>query len=106
MLARKENFMKRFKVKLHGKNFLLNLDGEPKKFGFYATRFVKAEDPQEAEKIAVILTHQNPNLRKTVLNETDDRPKINLEEIKEVSFLKFFAKKSTTDFTFYPENEE
>jgi len=66
MLARKENFMKRFKVKLHGKNFLLNLDGEPKKFGFYATRFVKAEDPQEAEKIAVILTHQNPNLRKTV----------------------------------------
>jgi len=43
---------------------------------------------------------------KTVLNETDDRPKINLEEIKEVSFLKFFAKKSTTDFTFYPENEE
>jgi len=98
--------MKRFKVKLHGKNFLLNLDGEPKKFGFYATRFVKAEDPQEAEKIAVILTHQNPNLRKTVLNETDDRPKINLEEIKEVSFLKFFAKKSTTDFTFYPENEE
>jgi hypothetical protein len=106
MLARKENFMKRFKVKLHGKNFLLNLDGEPKKFGFYATRFVKAENPQEAEKIAVILTHQNPNLRKTVLNETDDRPKINLEEIKEVSFLKFFAKKSTTDFTFYPENEE
>ena len=106
MLTWKENFIKRFKVKLHGKNFLLNLDGEPKKFGFYSTRFVKAENPQEAEKIAVILTHQNPNLRKTVLNETDDRPKIKLEEIKEISFLKFFAKKSTTDFTFYPENEE
>jgi hypothetical protein len=106
MLAREENFMKRFEVKLHGKNFLLNLDGEPKKFGFYATRFVKAENPQEAEKIAVILTHQNPNLRKTLLNETDDRPKINLEEIKEVNFLKFFAKKSTTGFTFYPEDEE
>jgi len=29
-----------------------------------------------------------------------------LEEIKEISFLKFFAKKSTTDFTFYPEDEE
>ena len=106
MLARKENFMKRFKVKLHGKNFLLNLDGEPKKFGFYATRFVKAENPQEAEKIAVILTHQNPNLRKTLLNENDDPPKIYLEGIKEISFLKFFAKKSITDFTFYPEDEE
>jgi hypothetical protein len=98
--------MKRFKVKLHGENFLLNIDGELKKFGFYVTIFVKAENPQEAEKIAIILIHQNPNLRDTVLNENIDRPKINLEEIKEVGFLKFFAKKSTTDFTFYPEDKE
>jgi len=106
MLARKGNLMKRFKVKLHGENFLLNLDGELKKFGFYATKFVKAENPQEAEKNAIILIYQNPNLRDTVLNENADRPTINLEEIKEVNFLKFFAKKSTTDFTFYPEDEE
>jgi len=98
--------MKRFKVKLHGENFLLNLDGEFKKFGFYATRFVKAETPQQAEKIAVILTHQDPNLRNCVLNEHADRPAISLEEIKEVGFLKFLAKKSTTDFTFYPEDDE
>jgi len=98
--------MKRFKVKLHGENFLLNLDGEFKKFGFYATRFVKAETPQQAEKIAVILTHQNPNLRNSVLNEQTDRPAISLEEIKEVGFFKFLAKKSTTDFTFYPEDDE
>ena len=106
MLARKENLMKRFKVKLHGENFLLNLDGELKKFGFYATKFVKAENPQEAEKNAIILIYQNPNLRDAVLNVNADRPTINLEEIKEVNFLKFFAKKSTTDFTFYPEDEE
>jgi hypothetical protein len=98
--------MKRFKVKLHGENFLLNLDGELKKFGFYATIFVKAENPQEAEKKAIILIYQNPNLRDTVLNEHADRPTINFEEIKEVNFLKFFAKKSTTGFTFYLEDEE
>jgi hypothetical protein len=102
----RKNLMKRFKVQLHGKNFLLNLDGELKKYGFYATKFVKAESPQEAEKIAVILMHQNPNFRKTVLNGSADPPKIGLEAIKEVSFLKFFAKKSTTGFTFYPEDEE
>jgi hypothetical protein len=98
--------MKRFKVKLHGENFLLNLDGELKKYGFYATKFVKAENPQEAGKIAVILIRQNPNLRDTVLNEKTDRPTINMEEIKEVNFLKFFAEKSKTGFTFYPEDEE
>lgn len=98
--------MKRFKVKLHGENFLLNLDGELKKYGFFATKFVKAENPQEAEKIAIILIRQNPNLRDIVLNENAGRPTINLEEIKEVNSIKFFFKKSTTDFTFYPEDEE
>jgi hypothetical protein len=98
--------MKRFKVKLHGENFLLNLDGELKKYGFYATKFVKADNSQEAGKIAVILIRQNPNLRDTVLNEKTDRPTINMEEIKEVNFLKFFAEKSKTGFTFYPEDEE
>jgi len=97
--------MKRFKVKLHGKNFLLNLDGELNKYGFYATKFVKAENPQEAEKMAIILIHQNQSLRDTVFNEKTDRPTINMEEIKEVNFLKFFAQKSTTGFTFYPEDE-
>jgi hypothetical protein len=98
--------MKRFKVKLHGKNFLLNFDGELKKFGFYATKFVQAENPQEAEKNAIILIRQNPNLRDTVLNKNTDRPVINMEEIEEVSFFKFFTEKSTTGFTFYPEDEE
>ncbi len=98
--------MKRFEVKLHGKNFLFNLDGDLKKFGFFATKFVEAENPQEAEKMAIILIRQNPNLRDTVLNENADRPTIDLEEIKEVNSLKFFSKKSTTGFTFYPEEEE
>jgi hypothetical protein len=98
--------MRSFKVKLHGENFLLNFDGELKKFGFYATTFVKAKNPREAEKIAIILIHQNRNLRDTVFNENADRPTINLEEIKEVNFLKLLAKKSTTSFTFYPEDEE
>jgi hypothetical protein len=93
--------MKRFKVKLHGENFLLNLEGDFKKFGFYATSFIKAENPQEAKKIAIILILQN-----TALNENTDRPRINIEEIEEVNFLKFFAQKSTTSFTFYPEDEE
>jgi len=98
--------MKTFKVKIHGKNLLLNIDGDLKKYGFDATKFVKAENPQEAEKIAIILIRQNPNLRNTVFNENADRLTMSLEEIKEVNFLKFFAEKSTAGFTFYSEDEE
>ena len=98
--------MKRFKIKLHGENFLLNLDGEFNKFGFYAVSFIKAENLKKAKKIATILIYQNPNLRDTVLNEIADRPRINIEEIEEINFLKFFAQKSSTSFTFYPEDEE
>jgi hypothetical protein len=105
-LAGKEHLMKRFKVKLHGENILLNIDGEFKKFGFYATNFIKAENPQEAKKIATILIHRHPNLKDTVLNESTDRPTISVEEIEEVNSLKFFANKSTTRFTFYPEDAE
>jgi hypothetical protein len=98
--------MKRFKVKLHGENILLNIDGEFRKFGFYATNFIKAQNPQEAKKIAAILIYRHPNLKDTVLNESTDRPTINIEEIEEVNPLKFFANKSTTRFTFYPEDAE
>ena len=98
--------MKKFKVQLHGENFLLDLDGELNKYGFYATKFVEAENPQEAEKIAFILIRKNPNLKDTVLNESTDPPKVNLKEIEEVGFLKFFAKKSASDFTFYLEDED
>lgn len=97
--------MKKFKVQLHGRNFLLNVDGEPGKFGFHATRFVIAENPQEAGKIAVILIHQSPVLRDMVINESSDRSIIELVEIRAVNWFTFLAKKSTKDITFYAEDE-
>ena len=98
--------MKRFKIKLHGENFLLNLDGEFNKFGFYAVSFIKAENLKKAKKIATILIYQNPNLRDTVVNENNYRLTFNIEEVEEVNLLKFLAKNSTTSFEFYPEDEE
>ena len=99
--------MKRFKVKLHGENFLLDFDGEPKKFGFYATTFIKAKNPQDAEKIAIILIRQDLYLRNIVLkNGSADRPTIHMEELKKVNLPIFFSKKLTRGFTFYCEDEE
>jgi len=98
--------MKRFKVKLHGENFLLDFGGEPKKFGFYATTFIKAKNPQDAEKIAIILIRQDLNLRNIVINGSADRPTIRMEELKKVNLPIFFSKKLTRRITFYCEDEE
>ena len=88
--------MKTFEVKLHGTNSLFNLDGKLKKFGFHTTKFVEAEDSRKAEKIAVILSYQNSNLRDTLLNEDVFHPTINLEEIKEVRLKKETVKNGKT----------
>lgn len=98
--------MKRFKVKLHGENFLLDFDGELKKVGFHATTFLKAENPQDAEKISIILIRQYLNSRNTVLNGNADRPTIHMDEIKEVNLQLFFSKKPIAGFTFYREDED
>ena len=97
--------MKHFRVKLNGKNFLLDLNGEPTKFGFHTTRYVKAETREEAGKIAIILTHQNRILKESVMYEGADRPVIDILELKEINALRFAFKKSDTELAFYPEDE-
>lgn len=98
--------MKRYKVQLKGENFLLDFTGEPRKFGFSATRYLRAGNPQDAEKMATIMIRQTPELRDTVLTEKTDRPRIVLESIREVNPLLFLFKKSSSQLAFHPEDEE
>jgi len=97
--------MANFRVKLNGKNFLLDLNGEPTKFGFYATSYIKAASPAEAGKIATILIHQNRILKESVLYEGVDRPSMEILEITPMNPLKFLLKKSKTELKFYSEDD-
>ena len=69
---------------VNGRNFLLNLDGGPRKLGFYAARFVEARDAEGAEHAAVDLIRGDAALRGNVLNSRDDPPMLYAEEIEEV----------------------
>ena len=97
--------MKNYSVLLHGKNFILKFDEKPQRFGFYTTRFVRADDEREAEKIAVDLIRNSRDLKMAVLNEKNDPPMIYLKEISEISFLTYRIRKPGKGFTFYPEDE-
>ncbi len=98
--------MKKFDVKLHGENFLFSQDGEPGRFGFYARCIVKAKNPQEAEKRAIILTHQNPVLRESLVAEGNAHQAIHLVRVRKSNILKSLLKKEKMRIDFFPEDED
>lgn len=93
-----------YRVLLHGKNVLLNFDGEPKKFGFYTTRDVEAESLEIAELKAVEMVREDEALVNGVLNERDDSPMIYVDEMKILNADE--EKLGNSGFTFYVEQNE
>ena len=76
------------------------MDGEHRKTGFYTTRFVEAEDAEQAEALAVELIKSDPKLSNIVLNKRGDSPRVYVEEIEEVKRLRAQA-----GYAFYYEEE-
>ena len=64
--------MKKFKVCIKGKNFLVKIDEEAKKHGFYAARAVEAKDSTDA--IDAAMDSIRAELKKDVLNDESDPP--------------------------------
>lgn len=94
--------MKRYKVFVRGENFLLNLDGENQKVGFYTTRFVEAENEEAAEYAVMDMLRDDPQLARSVLNESSDPPMMYADEVEELISFKGFPVPGT-GFSFYPE---
>jgi hypothetical protein len=76
--------MNHYRVFMKGQNFLLNVNGTPKRLGFFTTRFVQANNRDGAELLAVDLIRSDRWLRDSVVNERSDPPRIVAEEINVV----------------------
>ena len=98
--------MTKFKIQLHGRNFLLSFDGDHKKFGFHATRFVSAESRQEAERIAIIQIHQYHAIKDSLANEGSDSPVVKVTDARPVNFFRSLFQSTAETFAFYPEENE
>lgn len=96
---------KKYKVLVRGDNFLFNVGGTDQKLGFYTTRFVEAENEEQAEEKVIALLRDDPTLRGSVLNEQSDSPLMFAEEVVE---LKSFdgLKVPGGGFTFYPKDSD
>ncbi len=76
--------MKKYQVKLEGKNFLLEQEGKIVKHSFFTTRYVEANNPKEAELSAVALIKNDTALTESVRNNHSLEPMIYLEGLSEI----------------------
>lgn len=95
--------MNKYKVLVRGQNFLLNVDGSVGKFGFYTTRFMEADTPEQAEETAIRALRTDSTLRNDTLNDESDAPILFVEEIEELDSFDEVTLQGS-GLSFYPDN--
>ena len=90
--------MKKYCVMLRGENF--NIE-ESDIVGFYTSRWVKAENPDQAEIAAVKLVKEDSNLMNRITNGKDNPPMIYLEDLFEVTWLTFLRRNPGAGYSFF-----
>jgi hypothetical protein len=93
----------RYLVMLEGANLWMVMNDL--KFGFFTTRYLKAENPNFAINAAIALIEQELFGGKIIKNSPIDPPVFTVSAIREIGWLEFILKKPGKGFTFFPENE-
>nr|WP_136249522.1 hypothetical protein [Ningiella ruwaisensis] len=92
-----------YQLLLEGRNFGFIFNEKIVKGGFYTTRWVKANSPEEAEEKAVELIKNDHSLKHMLVQSIDTKPMIFLEEISTVSWFTYFRKSPGNGYTLYDE---
>ncbi len=95
-----------YRVMLRGENFVMNLNGEPRQFGFYTRRFVRARSENEAEHDAVALIKNDESLKRSVLNHRDDPPMIYLEEMEKLPWWRMLRRRRGRGYALWESEED
>ncbi|MFQ5441178.1 MAG: hypothetical protein ACE5EB_00460 [Thermodesulfobacteriota bacterium] len=75
----------KFEVCIRGDNFLVERGGKTGKNGFYAARFVDAENTSLAVDKAIVSIRAD--LKDAVLNEKSDPPVMTVADVRDVYFF-------------------
>jgi hypothetical protein len=73
-----------FRVIVHGRNLLTDLDGVRQRAGFFTNVFVEAFTAADAESRALELVREDTGLRQITLNGEDDPLKLTADQVFEV----------------------
>jgi hypothetical protein len=94
--------MRKYRITINGRNYLMNWEGERKRIGFFKIFYLEADDPQAAENLAVSKIIADPKWEGTILNEESDPPGMYLESLVEVESFDDTASLET-GYIFYPD---
>ncbi len=78
--------MRKYEVRIRGRNFLIKTGNTVRKNGFLATRFVEADDRGGAVETA--MDSLRAELKKATLNDKTDPPAVEIEEVSELYYFK------------------
>jgi hypothetical protein len=95
--------MSQYKVFIQGRNYLLRIDTEIRRVGFFTTRWIDSSDTENA-KIQAIELIQN-ELRDLVLNEESNPPTLLVERVSVVEASEH-SSSAGGGFTWYLEDEK
>jgi hypothetical protein len=79
--------MKRYRLLMNGRNFLININGTPKKHGFYQNIVLEADGPKQAALLASAKIWHDKQLQAVTLNSKNDPPMIHLHTLYELDVL-------------------
>ena len=76
--------MPAYRALVVGRNFLLALDGKPRRHGFYQTVFVQSSDPAEAEAAALRAVKDDTELKRMAQNAAGGPPMLYVDALYEL----------------------
>lgn len=100
--------MKYYQVMLEGKDFLIEMEGKEDLFGYFTTRWVKADSPEDAELKAVDLVKKDEQLVGITKNMDGSKPApmIYLSEMCNVNWFQYLRRKPGKGYSFFPMKDD
>lgn len=94
-----------YKITIRGENFLMKVNREYQKLGFHITRYVKAQNEEEAEGLIIKVLMKEIKLQNSIHNDRYDPPRMFLDELEELESFDG-VQLPGTGFTFHTEKTD
>ena len=96
---------KKYRVLMHGRNFLVDLDGKSLKCEFYQNFFIESSNPRQAELLSTTRLLNDRALKGQTLNKDNDPPRISMITYWEQDDFEYVGNHLFPGRTFYEEKK-